>query len=193
MRYLSSVSVAAGLFCCLAASPARADLATPEAGGADAPSGQVFAALQALSVVIDAASTVSGSSALASETKSTGPSSAPATSKGVDSSSGPAPTGAIVATSSGSFGLFAAAATSNGETAQAAPPAGLPQGGIQVASASLLSTDLTSVAPSGSSPLIAPNDTVVTPTPIPAAFLLLGGGLVGIFPLRRSSRLSLGA
>ena len=198
MRYLSYASAAAGLLCCLAASPARADLATPDPGSAEAPAARVADALQALTSVMDAASTVSGISALASETKSTGPASVPATSQGVDSSNGPVSTVAMAAASVGSAGLFAAESTSgSGEPSLAAPPAGLLQGeGSHFVSAPVApSTDLSSLSNSASSPLASTEATmqpdIAIPTPIPATFLLLGGGLIGIFPLRRSVGLPL--
>jgi len=191
MKCFSYVSIAAGLVCCLAASPARADLATPDAGSAEAPVGQVLSALQALTGMMDAASLVSGNSTLASSTHSTGPATGPVSSKGIDSSNGPVSTVAMAADSAGSIGLFAAAATAvPGESSPAAPPVALllGNGSIPVGTPSAPSTDLSSMASSVSSPLLdSANQPLVAPVPLPASFLMLGGGLVGLFSRRRCS------
>jgi hypothetical protein len=180
MKYLTYVGVAAGLVCWLAASPARADLAAPEAGSAQVASGQVLSALQALTVLMDAAATIPESSALASETKSNGPLGTPSTSQGVDRSNGFA-AGDI--TGFGPARLFPAAL----------PPAGLlpGEGSHFVATPPVPSVELPSLASSTSSlpSVTGPGEPALPPTvPIPAPLLLLGGGLAGLFPFCRSAR-----
>jgi len=196
MRYYSYVSLAAGLLCCLAASPALAEPSGSEAGGSDAAS--PLAALQAVTDLTDAAATVAGTTSLASQTKSSGPSSAPATSKGVDSSNGAVPTAVLVAASSGMAVTGGAALSAlRGESAPAAPPAVAGDGGHYVAAQAPPGTDLSSLSDTGSNPLVNPNPSaasvniVNTPTPIPPTVLLLGGGLIGLLPLRRFVRPSL--
>lgn len=198
MRYFSHVAVTAGLVCCLAASPACADVAAPEAGASEASSGEVLTAMQALQVMIDAASTVPGSSAYASETKSIGPAGAPLTSEGVDSSNGTPNTEMISTAGFGNTESPAGSAT--GAVFQAAPPAGLGQvlGGHLVGSnASVASLDLSSLATSASNPQIVAEtstDSEEPPpaVPVPPTILLMGAGLLGILPWRRSSRISSG-
>jgi len=193
MRYYSYVSVTAGLLCCLAASPALADLSGPDAGGSDTAS--PLAALQAVTELADAAAAVGGTTSLASQTKSSGPGSAPATSKGVDSSNGPVPTAVIVAASGAIAGTGSAPLPAVVvPTAPAAPPAAAAaaEAAQYVPAQAPPGTDLSSLSGSGSNALVNPSpasvNTANTPTPIPAAVLLLGGGLLGLFPLRRYAR-----
>ena len=196
MKRVSNVAVAAGLFCCLAASPAFADLATPEAGAVEAPSDEGLAALEALTVMMDDASTVSEISALSSATTSTGPSSAPTTSLGVDSSQGPVSTGTI---SEDGFGtgrvITGTTVTAYGEEVfQAAAPSGQQQGEVSRPVGSnevVIPTDLSSLVTASS---FAPakitvdsdeGNPEVPVVPIPSTVLLMGAGLLGMYPLRQ--------
>lgn len=193
MRYFAYFGAATGLICCLAATPARADLAAPEAGVSVAPAGAITSALDALTSVMDAAATVSGASLLGSVTTSTGPATAPATGLGVDSAN--LPTLGVIATADmSSNGLLAPGATQvAGDSSQAAPPAALLQAPVNsfVASPVAPSTDLSSMSASVSSPTSITGQTVtpvVSPVPLPATIVLFGSALLGLLPLRRSVR-----
>jgi hypothetical protein len=191
MKYFSHLSVGAGLVLCLAAAPARADLATPESASAGSASGEVAAALQALTGTLDAASAASDSSTLASGALSSGPVSLPATSQGVDSSGGPVSSASL--TGSGSVLLSGAAApAAYSASGPALAPAGLESGDGRslVAGPSVSGTDLSSMANSLSTPLTLTVDPLPepAPTPIPASILLLAGGLLCLVPLRPAAR-----
>lgn len=189
MKYVSPVCLCAGFLWCLAAAPARADIATPDAGQLSSP--QVVTALRALTELMDAAATLPETSALVSETKSAGPQNVPFTSTGVDSSNGPREK--IVAARFGAVGLLSPTGeTSFAAAYQAAAPAGFGNGGEShvVPTPSAPAPDLAGLASSSSAPLevgnLAATQTVTPSVPIPATVLLLGGGLVALFPLRRS-------
>ena len=193
MRYLSPLSLAACLVCCLATSPARAGLATPDPGASEAPAGDVSDALQGMTRMVDEASRDQGSPTYASDTKSGGPSSGPSTSQGVDRTAGAPPARALL--TAGRFGsswYFARGESSvSGESAPASPPAGLLQGegAHAVAAAAVPGTDLTSLTDTSNTPLLAPLEAIPT-TPIPSTVLLLSGGLLALFLLRRSISVS---
>ena len=193
MRYFSCVAVAAGLLFCLTATPARADLAAPEAGSAE--TGEILSALQALTGLADAASELSPTSAYASAVKTTGPAGVALGGEGVDSSYGPVDTWS-------SYGSGFASTESNGAGGAALPasaPSGVQGGGHLVGSnATVAAYDLSTLASSPSAPvLLASQEGATEPNPpavpIPASVLLLGGGLLGLYPLRRSTGCSVGA
>lgn len=197
MRCFSHIALAAGLVCCLAASPARADLVAPETASAQASAGEILTALQALTYLSDAASGVAPASALSSAVKSTGPTGVALSSEGVDSSGGPVDTWTI---SGAGFGNTDSSAAATGAAYPASAPSGLQVGGHLVGSnAAVAPYDLSSLASSASDTPVAldnsdggpdPNPPAV---PIPPSALLLGAGLLCIYPLRRSPRWSVGA
>ena len=208
MRYRSFASLVALACCLLAAPPARADLAIPQADATDPPAGQVQVAMQALAAALDEAAAIPGNSSTGSETKSSGPSSAQITSKGRDSSNGPLPTVTLAGQIYGSAGLFAgpagtgsdatgSGAAGSGTLSQAAAPpaAALGEGSRYVPPAAASGGEYAGLATLNSTPqaiLTAPTAQVLPPSvPIPAAAWLLGGGLLGLLPLRRSQRFAL--
>lgn len=184
MEQFNKFGMAAGVLFWLAASPASADLATPDAGSEQGAAPQVVAALQALAGVLEGAETVSETSTLVSHTRSVGPANAPFSSQGVDSSRGPVASGASLPLQNSSW--------SQVETRSAAAPAPAPSGGgAAVAVSSPPAVDLPSLAVSSapSSLVLAESvEDLPTNTPIPGSLLLLGGGLLGILPLRPSLR-----
>jgi hypothetical protein len=183
MNYLTHLGAAAGLFCLLAASPALADVAAAEAGGAspaDATVSQAVATLQSVDALVgDLAQTVPDSSLFAATTKSTAPMSAYYTRIG--SLSG------LSLSQAASSNLAALAAGS-----PASPPAAAPSGGTAVGSGIVVSSADTGVQSFSGSPVtltINPNlQAQAQPSvPLPSALLLLGSGLLGVIPLRRAT------
>jgi len=204
MRKLPHLAAAAGLVCCLAASTAFADVASSQAGDSGAAPVETLDALQDLRAMITVTSPVSASSMLASATSSAGPINVPTTTLGGDYTMGVAGSGTVLVDKASGVGSLAIIAAAN--SVSAAPPPDT-QGsitphavgsGIVVTPLDLLSV----VALSGSASLPVANGTgqgnlagdpppVSTPVvPVPAAAFLLGSGLLGLIPLRRSSRLS---
>lgn len=194
MRYFSYVAVAAGLLCCLTATPARADLAAPEAGSAE--TGEILSALQALTELADAASELSPTSAYASAVKTTGPAGVALGGEGVDSSYGPVDTWSSYGSG---FGATESSSAVVGGASPASAPSGLQGGGHLVGSnATVAAYDLSALATSPSAPVVLDNQDGATEpnppaVPIPASVLLLGAGLLGLYPLRRSTGCSVEA
>ena len=231
MRYFSCVAVAAGLLFCLTATPARADLAAPEAGSAE--TGEILSALQALTGLADAASELSPTSAYASAVKTTGPAGVALGGEGVDSSYGPVDTWS-------SYGSGFASTESNGAGGAALPASAIVHLDVRediargaepfariMAAVKALGPDeiLVLRVPFEPVPLygvlgrrglahraehLGPDDWSIRfyrergegaqgasparpAAPIPASVLLLGGGLLGLYPLRRSTGCSVGA
>jgi hypothetical protein len=184
----SATLLAAGfsLAACLAATPARADLA----GAADA-SG-LTTTLQSLTVILDAAATLTPAAGLSGQLVSSGPASQPSASLGVDSANIPPFSGAATGSAGDSLSGFSAGAVQLPSLAEAASLSAA----TPVGAAAPPSTDLSSMSGSVSAPLNAPLAVVVPPVipavPIPSAFLLMGGGLLGLLPLRRVSGYTLG-
>ena len=200
MNRLTHLSAAAGLFCCLAASPALADLATPASGSAAATDASVSRAVTALQAATgltgDLTQTVPDSSLLAAATKSTTPASGFFTNLGVDKALAVVATGAVN-TGWGGSNFPDASQPAPGNLAAlvagapGAPPAASPSGGVPVGSGVVVSSADSGLESLSSAPLSAPFQIVtddVSTVPLPPALFLLGSGLFGLIPLRRSSR-----
>jgi hypothetical protein len=201
MRYLSCFSISAALVCCLAASPVRASMAGADADDAGSSSGTLLAGFQDLTHLVEEGALVPESALTISETKSSGPTTAPSTSKGVDRTAASLTTLPAGADMHAGAGLFERASQSvspsgSGDALPAAAPPIQLQGELNryVGDPQVPSAEVTTMATSASSALdlSSANQTIATPTvPIPAAIFLLGGGRLGSWPLRRSARFSL--
>jgi hypothetical protein len=203
MKSLVKFPATAGLFCCLAATPALADVAAPDAAtvGSDAVSAstlQVLDTLQLLDAAIGAASdpASAGASSLASQ----GPAAGPVTALGVDSSpsyAGGSLSGSLLLASlaqsdiaSGAGGTFGTTGTVAGSTALPLSSQATGSTPITVGANSAISpADATAISPTASAAPITTLDTPLvqhdTTTPIPPSVLLMGSGLLGLIPLRR--------
>lgn len=203
MRFLPCLSVSAALVCCLAASPARADLAGSDADDAGSSSGQLFSRFQEVTRLLEESAIIPESLLAISQTKSSGPSTVPPSSKGVDrTGNSPASLPARSETHAGAR-LFERASQGDSQTDSqsvsgdpvpaAAPPLQF-RGDLNryVGDPPVPGADIPTMPASSGAPLDL-RATVIVATPIPAAVFLLGGGLLGILPLRRSARFSLGA
>lgn len=196
MKRAARLPVIAGFLCCLAASPALADLAATDSGLL---AGGAIPVLDILQILDGAASDISSLSdaMVASSFDSTSPASGPGTSMGVDSSQSFLGGGASLSTLAGIAG-GASLATSPAATA---PSSDTPAAPPNVQSLTVASTvgNGTAVTPSDSSSTsnpvtsaafqidtqnITPQDT--TPVPVPAAAFLIGSGFLALLPMRRS-------
>ena len=206
MKCLSCLTLFGALLCCLAASPARASMAGADTGGGEA-SGELLAGLQGVTLLMEEAATLPEVTAVLSRTKSSGPSTAPPTSKGMDRSESHAAL-PVAGNNYGGAGIFGRPGSSDsaggatgttGASGDQVPVAALPlhlqeEVNRYLGEPSLPSADFTAQVPASTTPLDLAPPAVGTPTvPIPAAIFLLGGGLIGLLPLRRSGLLSAGA
>jgi len=203
MRFLPFLSVAATLVCCLAASPARADLAGSDADDAGSSSGQLLSRFQEVTHLLEESAIIPESVLTISQTRSSGPSTVPPTSKGVDRTGTAAATlptrseihaGARLFERASQTDSQADSLTVSGDPLPAAAPPLQLRGDLNryVGDLPVPGADIPALPASSAAPLDL-RSTVIVATPLPAAVFLLGGGLLGVLPLRRSARLSLGA
>lgn len=177
--------LAAVLALCLAATTAQADIAAPqpEASLSGLAQSRALEALQTLNDATETAARRPGHEALAAEVKSHGPSALPVTVKGVESGTGSVTTIAPTLYAGGSLAAEVSYAGAPGQMGVISHEVG--SGEVVTAS------DLASlIAPTTSPQLLGNNvqSIVLCPVPVPPALLLLGGGLLGMLPLRRSLR-----
>ena len=191
MNHLTRFSASAGLFCCLAASPALADVATPEPGSPSlAPSAvsEAVAALQSVNTIVgELADSTPASAQFAAATKSTGTMSGYYTPLGADVTISAVASGAADASSSSASSGPGISLAAVAASFTAAPPATSQTGGSVIGSGTVVSSADALIQPISSDPTSG-NTVVVTdasPVPLPPALLLLASGLVGLMPQRR--------
>jgi hypothetical protein len=203
MRFIAFLSVSAALVCCLAASPARADLADSDADDAGSSSGQLLSRFQEVTHLLEESAIIPDNVLTISQTRSSGPSTVPPTSKGVDRTEAAPGTFPVGSETRAGARLFERASQSASQTDSqtvsgdpvpaAAPPLQAPgELNRYVGDPPVPGADIPTMGGSPSTPLDL-TGTVIVATPLPAAAFLLGGGLLGILPLRRFARFSLGA